>query len=69
MEEHHRRFSNLVLKGILREAVQFVCDREKGEGLQPDELSADCTGTINDIVTSILEGKRLRKTIPSCATL
>ena len=49
-EELHGTFSNLVLKGKLREAVQFVCDREKGGVLQPDKLSKDCTGTIKETV-------------------
>ena len=29
-EELHQTFSNLVLKGKLRETVRFVCEREKG---------------------------------------
>ena len=69
MEECHRTFLNLVLKGKLREAVQFVCEREKGGGLQPDELAEDPTGTINKTVTLFLEGENNSKTFPSCATL
>ena len=68
-EERHRTFSNLVLKGKFSEAVQFVCDREKGVVLQPYELAEDCTGTINETITSVFEGKCPSKTIPSCATL
>ena len=34
-EERHRTFLNLVLKGKLRKAVQFICDREQGGGLKP----------------------------------
>ena len=34
MGERHITFSNLVLKGKLREALQFVCGREKGGFLQ-----------------------------------
>ena len=37
--------------------------------MQPDELDEDSTDTINNTVTSILEGKHPSKTIPSCATL
>ena len=50
MEERHRVFSELVLKGELREAVRFVFDIEKGGFLRPDELAEDCTGTINKTV-------------------
>ena len=69
MEEWHRTFSNLVLKGKFRNAVQFVCEREKRGVLQPDKLAEDCTGTINKTVASVLEGKHPSKPIPSCATL
>ena len=55
-EQRHRTFSNLVLKGKFCKAVRFVCDREKGGVLQPDELAEDCTGVINKTVTSVLEG-------------
>ena len=68
-EQRHRTFSNLVLKGKLRKAVWFVCDRENGGVLQPYELAEDRTGTINKIVTSVLEGRHPSKTITSCATL
>ena len=53
----------------MRKAVQLVCDIEKVGVLQPDELAADRTGTINETVKSVLEGKYPSKTIPSCATL
>ena len=69
MEEWHRTFSNLVLKGKFRNAVQFVCEREKRGVLQPDKLAEDCTGTINKTVASVLERKNPSVTIPSCATL
>ena len=49
-EQCHRTFSNLVLKGKLRKAVQFFCDREKGGVLQPDKLAEDCMVTINETV-------------------
>ena len=68
-EKRHRTFLNLVLKIELREAVRFFCDREKGVVLQPDELAEDRTGTINETVTSVLEGKHTSNKIPSCATL
>ena len=68
-EERHQTFLNLVLKGKLFEAVQFVCDREKGGVLQPDELAADRTGKINETVPLVLEGKNPSETIPSCVTL
>ena len=68
-EQCHRTLSNLILKGKLREALQFICDREKGGVLQPDELAADHTGTINDTVTSVLEGKHTCEKNSSCATL
>ena len=68
-EQRHRTFSNLILKVKLRKAIQFVYDREKGGVLQPDYLKEDYTGTINEIVASVLEGKHTSKTIPSCATL
>ena len=63
-EERHLTFSNLVLKGKLRESVRFVCDIEKGGFLQPDELDTDWTGTINETVTSVLEGKIRSKQFP-----
>ena len=63
-EERHRTFSNLVLKGKLRESVRFVCDREKGGVLQPDKLSEDYKGTINETVASVLEGGILAKQFP-----
>ena len=68
-EERRRTFSNLVLKGKLREAIPFVCDREKGGVLQQDELAEDLTGTINETVASVLEGKHPREKIISCSTL
>ena len=63
-EQRHRMFSNLVLKGKLHESVQFVCGRKKGGVLKPDELAKDRTGTINETVTSVLEGNNLSKTFP-----
>ena len=68
-EERHQTFLNLVLKGKLCEAIQFVCDREKGGVLQPDELAAYFTGTINETVVSVLEGKHPTETLTSCAML
>ena len=68
-EERHRTFSNLVLKGELREAVQFVCDREKVWFLQPDGLAKNCTGAINETVALPLELKHLSQNILYCATL
>ena len=50
-EQHHRMFSNLVLKGKLRKAARFVCDRERGEFLQPEKLAEDRTGKINETIT------------------
>ena len=69
MQKRYRTFSNLVLKGKLSKALRFVCKRENGGVLQPDELAEDFTGTINDTITSFLEGKHPSKTIPSYATL
>ena len=68
-EERHREFSNLVLKGKFRESFRFVCEREKGGVLQPDELDEDRTGTINEAVASGLEGKHPSEIIPSYATV
>ena len=65
-EQRHQTFSNLVLKGKLRKEVQFFCDREKGEVFQPDELDEDCTCTISDTVTSVLEGKYQRENSLLC---
>ena len=56
MEECHGTFLNLVLKGKFCEAVQFICEIEKGGVLQHDILSADRTGKINKTVSSVLEG-------------
>ena len=60
-EQRHRTFLNLVLKLKLREAVQFICDRGKEGVLQPDGLSEDCMGMINETVTLVLEGKHLHE--------
>ena len=68
-EESHRPFLNLILKGKLRIAVQFVCDREKEEVFQPNELAEYCSGMIEKTVTLVLEGKYPIKTVTSCATL
>ena len=68
-EQCHRNFSNLAQKEKLSEAVQFICDREKGGVLQPDELTEDRTGTINETVALGLEGKYPSEAILSCATL
>ena len=35
----------------------------------PNELAEDCTGTINEVVASILEGKHPHGKIHSCAML
>ena len=67
-EERHCTFSNLVLKGKLWEALQFVCEIEKGGVLQPDELATHCMGKINKTVILVLEGKHPSETIPPCAT-
>ena len=69
MKERHQRFSNLLLKVILRKAVQFVCEGEKGGFLQPEKLAADPTGTINETIALVSEGKHPSKTIASCDTL
>ena len=69
MEERHRKFSNLILKGKLRESVRFVYERGKRGVFQPEKLAEDCTGTINKTVTSVLEGKHPSETIFSCVTL
>ena len=69
MDERHQNVSNLVLKGKLREATRFVFEREKGGVLQPIELAEDRTGTINETVTSVLEGKNPSKKSTYCATL
>ena len=65
MEERHKTFLNLVLKGELHEAVQLVCKREKGGVLQPAKLAEDPTVTINETVEMVLEGKHPSKTIPT----
>ena len=54
MEERHRTFLKLVIKGKLCEAVRFACKREKGGFLQPEKLAADHMGTINNTVVSSL---------------
>ena len=69
MKESHRTFSNLVLKGKLRQAVQFVYEREEGIVLQPDDLDEYHTGIINDTVALDLEGKHHCEIIPSYVTL
>ena len=68
-DQRHRKFSNLVLKGKLREAVIFVCAWETGRGLQPNKLVEDQTGFMNKTVTLVLEVKHPHKKIPSCTTL
>ena len=60
-DQCHRTVSNLVLKGKFLEAVQFVCDREKGVIFQPDKLAEDCTGMINKTVASVLEEETSKK--------
>ena len=62
-------FSDLILKETLREAFQFVCDKEKGGFLHPDKLSEGRTGMINETVSSVLQGKYPRKKVPSFALL
>ena len=42
---------------------------EKGEFFQPDILAEDRTGTINETVATVLEGKHPHGKNPSCATL
>ena len=37
--------------------------------MQPDEFAEECTGMIKDTGASVLEGKHLRKTIPSYTVL
>ena len=69
MEERHQTFSNLVLKGKLREAIRFVSEREKGGVFQPEKLAADRTGMIIKNVASVLQGGNYSRTIPSYATL
>ena len=69
MEERHQTFSGLVMKGKLRKAIQFVCEREKEGVFQPGKLAADSTGTINETVTSELERINPIETITSCTTL
>ena len=68
-DQGHRTVLNLILKGKLRKAVQFVCDREKRAVFQPDKLAEDHTGTINETTTSGLEGKYPHEKIPYCAML
>ena len=68
-EQRHQKFLNLVLKSTLREAVQFVFEREKGEVLQTNNLDEDRMGTINKTVTLVFEVKHSHEQIPSCAEL
>ena len=68
-EKRHRTFSNLILKGKLCEAVIFFYTWEKCGAFQPEELADDITGIINETVTSVVAGKHLNKTNPSCSTL
>ena len=68
-EKCHRVFSNLVLKGKLREAIRFICAREIVFFFQPNELEEDLTGIMNETVTLVLVGKHPHKKFPSCVTL
>ena len=43
--------------------------RKGGDVLQTNKLAADCTGTSNKTVATVLEGKHPSDTIPSYATL
>ena len=47
----------------------FSVTEEKGEFFQPDILAEDRTGTINETVATVLEGKHPHGKNPSCATL
>ena len=64
MKERHGMFSNLVLKGKLREAVRFVCDKEKGGVLKPDELDEDCTARSTRPPHRFWRGNILAKQFP-----
>ena len=64
-EKFHRKFSDLILKGLLRKSVQFICDREKEGVFKPDELVEYRTVKINETAVLVLEKKYPRKTIPS----
>ena len=68
-EQLHCAFSNLFLKRKLCEAVRFVCARETGGVLQPNDLSLDKTGIITKNVEPVLVGKYMHKKIISCSTL
>ena len=56
IEESHQKFLNLALKVKLGKPVRFVCYREKGGVLKPEELGADFMVTINETVTLVFEG-------------
>ena len=64
MNERLRKKFNLVLKVKFQEDVRFVCEKEKGVFLQPDELAVDSTGQINKTVTLLWRENILAKQFP-----
>ena len=57
MEQRHCMFYNLVIRGKLCGEVRFVCVRETEGVLQPNKLSTDKTGIMDENVASFLAVK------------
>ena len=68
-EQLHHTFSNIFLRGKLREEVRFVCKQETGGILQPNELSLGKTGVMDETVASVLAGKNPPPPPPPRSTL
>ena len=67
LEQRHRTFSDLVLRGKLCEAVRFFCERNTGIVLQPDELASDKIVFMDETIVSVLAGETHTK--KTCSTL
>ena len=63
-EQRHRAFSNLVLCGKMYKAVRCFCKQETGGVVQPNKLTLDKMGVMDETVAPVLAGNTHTKPPP-----
>ena len=67
-DQHHRTFSNLILRRKVQEAIWFFCERDTGGFLIPGYWVTDIMGFMNKTVAEVLVGKHPLERKSHCST-
>ena len=68
-EQNHCNFENIILNGKFHKSVRFICERETGEVLLPNDWATESTSFTDKTVAEVLAGVNPPKRKTCCYTL